>query len=198
MENIIWHETRVSSAQRAAIKKQEPCVLWFTGLSGAGKSTLANALDQALYEKGYHAYLLDGDNIRHGLCKDLGFSDTDRVENIRRIGEVARLFADAGMIALCAFISPFRSDRQMVRSLFPVSGFIEIYVNASMSVCEKRDPKGLYQKARRGQIKNFTGIDSPYEAPESPEITLNSAELSIEDCTQLLLTELRTRGILRE
>jgi adenylylsulfate kinase len=168
---VFWQPTRVSVQQRANQKGQQPCILWFTGLSGAGKSTVANALEQTLFIKGHHSYLLDGDNVRHGLNKDLDFSDAGRVENIRRIGEVAKLFVDAGLIVVTAFISPFRSDRRMVRSIMKEGEFVEIHVATPIEVCERRDPKGLYKKARTGAIKNFTGISSPYEAPEDPEIS---------------------------
>ena len=161
MENIIWHEHVISRKDRAELKRQKPCLLWFTGLSGAGKSTIANALDVALFKRGYHTFLLDGDNVRHGLNKDLGFSDTDRVENIRRIGEVSKLFTDAGLIVLSAFISPFIDDRLLVRNLFQPGEFIEVHMDTPLETCEKRDPKGLYKKARQGKIKHFTGVDSP-------------------------------------
>ncbi|MFA5938591.1 MAG: adenylyl-sulfate kinase [Sinimarinibacterium sp.] len=192
--NVVWHAHNVSRTERAAQKKQQPCVIWFTGLSGAGKSTVANALEGELFRQGFHSYLLDGDNIRMGLNKDLGFSDAERVENIRRIGEVAKLFADAGLIALTAFISPFRADRDLVRKIMPEGQFFEVYVHAPLDVCESRDPKGLYKKARAGQIKNFTGIDSPYEAPEKPELTINTGELSIEQSVQKLLGFLKEKG----
>ncbi|MEQ1440405.1 adenylyl-sulfate kinase [Fontimonas sp. SYSU GA230001] len=192
--NVVWHAHHVSRAERAAQKKQKPCVIWFTGLSGAGKSTIANALEGELFRLGFHSYLLDGDNIRHGLNKDLGFSDAERVENIRRIGEVAKLFADAGLIALTAFISPFRADRDLVRKIMPEGEFFEVYVHAPLDVCESRDPKGLYKKARAGQIKNFTGIDSPYEAPEHPDLTINTGELSIEQSVHTLLAFLKEKG----
>ena len=192
--NVVWHAHHVSRAERAAQKKQQPCVIWFTGLSGAGKSTVANALEGELFRKGYHSYLLDGDNIRFGLNKDLGFSDTDRVENIRRIGEVAKLFADAGLIVVTAFISPFRADRDMVRKLLPEGEFFEIHVHAALDVCEGRDPKGLYKKARAGEIKNFTGIDSPYEPPVNPELVLDTGALSIEQSVDKLLAFLKDKG----
>lgn len=192
--NVVWHSHNVSRADRAAQKKQKPCVIWFTGLSGAGKSTVANALEGELFRLGQHSYLLDGDNVRLGLNKDLGFTDTDRVENIRRIGEVAKLFADAGLIVLTAFISPFRADRDLVRKLLPEGEFFEVHVHAALDVCESRDPKGLYKKARAGQIKNFTGIDSPYEAPEAPELTIDTGALSIEQSVQKLLAFLKERG----
>jgi adenylyl-sulfate kinase len=192
--NIVWHAHNVARAERAAQKQQKPCVIWFTGLSGAGKSTVANALEGELFRKGYHSYLLDGDNIRFGLNKDLGFSDADRVENIRRIGEVAKLFADAGLIVVTAFISPFRADRDMVRKLLPDGEFIEVHVHAALDVCESRDPKGLYKKARAGQIKNFTGIDSPYEAPDKPELTIDTGKLSVQESVDTLLDYLRQHG----
>ena len=181
---IRWHDHLVQRDQRAHQKQQKPCMIWFTGLSGAGKSTVANALDTLLFQNNKHTYLLDGDNVRHGLNKDLAFSDIDRVENIRRIGEVGKLFVDAGLIALSAFISPFRSDRQMVRNLFPVGEFIEVYICTALEVCELRDPKGLYKKAREGKIKNFTGIDSAYEAPTEPELVIDAGQLSITEAVQ--------------
>ncbi len=195
--NIVWHAHQVERGERAQQKKQKPCVIWFTGLSGAGKSTIANALEGELFRAGYHSYLLDGDNVRFGLNKDLGFSDADRVENIRRIGEVAKLFADAGLIVVTAFISPFRADREMVRKLLPSGEFFEIHVHAALDVCESRDPKGLYKKARAGQIKNFTGIDSPYEAPDAPEMTLDTGALSVEQAVQQLLEFLKARDVLK-
>jgi bifunctional enzyme CysN/CysC len=181
-ENVVWHEHKVSRTQRANQKGQRPCVVWLTGLSGSGKSTIANALEQALFLEGYHSYLLDGDNVRHGLNKDLGFSDAARVENIRRIGEVARLFVDSGLIVITAFISPFRADRRMVRDILGREEFIEIFVDTPLEVCEQRDPKGLYKKVRRGEIKNFTGIDSPYEAPEAAELVLDTVGNDVEAC----------------
>lgn len=184
--NIRWHDHVVQREVRAKQKLQKPCIVWFTGLSGAGKSSVANALDRMLLEHEKHTYLLDGDNVRHGLNRDLGFSDADRIENIRRIGEVGKLFVDAGLIVLSAFISPFRSDRQMVRNLFPVGEFIEVYVSTSIEVCEQRDPKGLYRKARAGQIRNFTGIDSAYEKPHSAEVTVDAGSLSIDESANLI------------
>lgn len=189
--NVVWHAHQLSRAQRAAQKKQKPCVIWLTGLSGSGKSTLANALEMELYAAGHHSYLLDGDNVRMGLNKDLGFSAEHRVENIRRIGEVAKLFADAGLIAITAFISPFRADRELVRKLMAPGEFIEVYVRAPLDVCESRDPKGMYKKARAGQIKQFTGIDSPYEAPESPEVTLDTASAAVPESVAQLMQYLR-------
>lgn len=189
--NIVWHLHPVTKENRAVQKKQRPCILWFTGLSGSGKSTIAGAVEQKLYELGHHTYLLDGDNVRHGLNKDLGFSDKDRVENIRRIGEMAKLFTDSGLIVLTAFISPFRADRRMVRNLVGQSEFIEVHMDTPLAECEQRDPKGLYKKARAGQIKNFTGIGSEYEKPESPEIVIKSAEFDIEACADQIIEYLQ-------
>lgn len=195
-ENIVWHQHSVDKQFRADLKKQKPAVLWFTGLSGAGKSTVAGALENRLAELGYHTYLLDGDNVRHGLCSDLGFSEQDRRENIRRIGELAKLMADAGLIVLSAFISPHRAERQLVRDLLPEGEFIEVFVNASLEVCEGRDPKGLYRKARAGEIPNFTGIDSEYQAPETPEIDLPAGEKSVDELVQLCIKDLKQRGVI--
>lgn len=195
--NVVWHDTKVTKTVRAQLKDQKPCVLWFTGLSGAGKSTIANALEQRLAAMGHHTYLLDGDNVRHGLNKDLGFNDDDRVENIRRIGEVAKLFVDAGLIVVTAFISPFRSDRQMVRELFDEGEFLEVFVDTPLEVAEQRDTKGLYAKARTGLIKNFTGIDSPYERPAKAEIVLETVTTSVEDAVDEVLRSLTERGTLR-
>ena len=195
-ENILWHEHRITRAERATIKNQKPCLLWFTGLSGSGKSTIANALDVALHQRGYHTFLLDGDNVRHGLCRDLGFSDEDRVENIRRIGEVSKLFADAGLIVLSAFISPFASDRRMVRNLFPAGEFIEVFMDTPLETCEARDPKGLYEKARQGEIRHFTGIDSPYEPPAHPEVRLDTSSMSVDECVEVLTGYLIFRGLI--
>jgi adenylyl-sulfate kinase len=196
MENIVWHKHKVEKLDRSKQKKQKPCILWFTGLSGAGKSTVADAVEQKLFELGHHTYLLDGDNVRHGLNKDLGFSDADRIENIRRIGEMAKLFADAGLIVMSAFISPFRSDRQMVRDLVEEKEFVEVYISTPLSTCEERDPKGLYKKARSGQIKNFTGIDSDYEVPHHPEVTLNTAELNVSECVDRVISYLKQNEII--
>lgn len=195
-ENIVWHDHKITRAERSVNKNQKPCLLWFTGLSGSGKSTIANALDVALHSRGYHTFLMDGDNVRHGLCKDLGFSDQDRVENIRRIGEVSKLFADAGLIVLSAFISPFTSDRGLVRNLFPAGEFIEVFMDTPLDTCEKRDPKGLYEKARAGEIKNFTGIDSPYEAPEYPEVRLDTSTMSVDQCVEKLIGYLLERELI--
>nr|WP_321459098.1 adenylyl-sulfate kinase [uncultured Vibrio sp.] len=196
-ENIVWHQHSVDKQFRADLKQQKPAVLWFTGLSGAGKSTVAGALENRLAELGYHTYLLDGDNVRHGLCSDLGFSEQDRRENIRRIGELAKLMADAGLIVLSAFISPHRAERQLVRDLLPEGEFIEVFVNASLEVCEGRDPKGLYRKARAGEIPNFTGIDSEYQAPENPEIDLPAGEKSVDELVELCINDLKQRGVIR-
>lgn len=194
--NVIWHEHRVSKERRANQKSQTPCVLWFTGLSGSGKSTISNALEHRLFQMGHHSYLLDGDNVRHGLNKDLGFDDEDRIENIRRIGESAKLFVDAGLIVLTAFISPFRSDRHLVRELVAGGEFIEIYVDTPLEICEQRDPKGLYSKARLGQIKNFTGIDSPYEPPNKAEITLHTEQDTVEECVEQIVDYLKAQRVL--
>ncbi|EEX66227.1 adenylyl-sulfate kinase [Vibrio metoecus] len=195
--NVVWHRHAVDKEQRAALKQQRPAVLWFTGLSGAGKSTVAGALENRLAELGYHTYLLDGDNVRHGLCSDLGFSEQDRRENIRRIGELAKLMADAGLIVLTAFISPHRAERQMVRDLLPAGEFIEVYVNTSLDVCEARDPKGLYKKARAGEIRQFTGIDSAYEAPVNPDIDLPAGEKSVDELVVQCLQALAERNIIQ-
>ena len=192
--HLVWHAHKVTRQERAAQKRQKPCIVWLTGLSGSGKSTLANALEGELYASGHHSYLLDGDNIRMGLNKGLGFSDADRVENIRRIGEVAKLFVDAGLIAITAFISPFRADRDMVRALMGPDEFFEVYVRAPLEVCEQRDPKGMYKKARAGVIKQFTGIDSPYEEPAKPELVLDTDKLDLQACTAALLDALRRAG----
>ena len=180
--NIVWHDAGVCPEERQENIGSKPCILWYTGLSGSGKSTVANAVDRLLFDKGYTTYLLDGDNVRHGLNKDLGFSDEDRVENIRRISEVSNLFLDAGLIVSTAFISPFRADRLQAKALIGDERFIEVFVDAPLKTCEERDPKGLYQKARDGMIKNFTGIDSPYESPLSPRIHLSTNCDDIEQC----------------
>ena len=186
-ENIVWHEHAVDKKLRSEMKKQQPCLLWFTGLSGSGKSSIAGAVEKKLAKRLQHTYLMDGDNVRHGLCGDLGFTAEDRVENIRRIGEVTKLMVDSGLIVLSAFISPFKENRRMVRDLFEENEFIEVYINAPISECEKRDPKGLYQKARDGLIKDFTGIDSPYEEPDSPEILINNINISINDAADQVI-----------
>lgn len=186
-DNVRWHTHEVNKELRAKLKRQTPCVVWFTGLSGSGKSTIANLLEQKLYALSKQSYLLDGDNIRHGLCGDLGFEDRDRVENIRRISELCKLFVDSGEIVLAAFISPFRTDRAFARSLLGDGEFIEVFVNAPLDVCEARDPKGLYKKARRGEIHKFTGIDSDYQVPAAPEIIVNTADFSAEECVDQIL-----------
>lgn len=194
--DIYWHVGEITCDQRAALKGHRGFTIWFTGLSAAGKSTLAVALDKALYEKGCHAYILDGDNIRHGLNKDLGFSPEDREENIRRIGEVARLFSDCGIITMTAFISPYRRDRQKARSLFEEGSFIEAFVDCPVDICEERDPKGVYKKARQGMIQSFTGISAPYEAPENPEIHLRTDRMSKEECVAGILEYLGEKKLI--
>ncbi len=196
--NVHWHDGEVSRDDRQKLLKQKGATLWFTGLSGSGKSTVAVALEKALIERGHICYRLDGDNIRLGINKNLGFSAEDRAENIRRIGEISKLFVDTGVIVLSSFVSPYREDRDNVRKLHAEGDmdFIEVYVDVPLSVAEERDPKGLYKKARAGEIKNFTGIDDPYEAPESPEIVLNSHEMSLEKEVEVLLEEMGKRGII--
>lgn len=194
--NIVWQQHAVSRSDREAQKHQQAVVLWFTGLSGAGKSTVAGALEQALLQRGAHTYLLDGDNVRHGLCAGLGFSEADRNENLRRVGAVAGLMLDAGLIVLSAFVSPLRSQRDAIRASLPAGRFIEVHVATSLDVCEQRDVKGLYQKARRGEIANFTGISDPYEAPLQAEISLDTGVLSLDDSVQQLLKLLEQRGII--
>ena len=193
--NVTWHAHRITREDRQKLNGHRGAVLWFTGLSGCGKSTIANAVDQLLFERGIHTFVLDGDNIRMGLNKNLGFSPADRTENIRRIGEVAKLFADAATIVSTAFISPYRADRDMVRALFPAGEFVEILVQASIETCEARDPKGLYKKARAGEIKEFTGISAPYEAPETPEILLDSDNKGVEQLAREVISWLEARGI---
>ena len=195
--NIVWHESTVNKEHRAKKLDQKPSVIWLTGLSGSGKSTIANLLEKRLYEAAHATYLLDGDNVRHGLCGDLGFNDKSRVENIRRISEVSKLFIDAGLIVLTAFISPFKADRDYCRSLLQVGEFVEVFVDTPIEVCEKRDPKGLYQKARSGDIKHFTGIDSAYEAPQSPEIHLIYQDESPVQTTERLYQALQSKGYVK-
>lgn len=192
-QNIHWQALEVNREAHAALKNQKPAVIWFTGLSGSGKSTIANLVEKKLHALGKHTFLLDGDNVRHGLNRDLGFTDADRVENIRRVGEVAKLMTDAGLIVLTAFISPFRSERRMVRDLMAPGEFVEVFVNTPLEVAEARDVKGLYKKARAGQLKNFTGIDSPYEAPESAEITVNTVDLTAEDAAEQIVQQILAR-----
>jgi adenylylsulfate kinase len=196
--NITWHEGAVTRAERESNLGQKGVTLWMTGLSGSGKSTIAVALEQVLLQRGHHAYRLDGDNIRHGLNKNLGFSAADRTENIRRIGEVSKLFADAGIISVTSFISPYRADRDIVRKLHDDAKvpFYEVYVDAPLDVAEQRDPKGLYKKARAGELKGFTGIDDPYEAPERPEIHLRTDECSVEESVRRIIAWLERKGIL--
>ncbi|MGZ8216282.1 adenylyl-sulfate kinase [Methylomagnum sp.] len=191
--NIKWHDAAVTRLLRQRANGHKSFILWFTGLSGAGKSTLAHRVEEMLFERGCHTYVCDGDNVRHGLCADLGFSAEGRRENIRRIGEMSKLFVDAGVIALTAFISPFRDDRQMVRSLVKPGDFIEVYCDAPLEVCEGRDVKGLYQKARRGEILEFTGISSPYEPPTDPEITVHTGRDGLEACARQVIAYLQDR-----
>ena len=193
--NIKWHTTAVSRTDREALNGHRGALLWFTGLSGAGKSTIANAVDHELFQLRSHTYLLDGDNVRHGLNSNLGFSEQDRRENIRRIGEVAKLMVDAGLIVSSAFVSPYRRDRDAIRALFNPGEFIEIFVNASLETCESRDPKGLYKKARKGEIKGFTGIDDPYEAPVQAEITLDSDNKDVPTLANEVVAYLKTQNI---
>jgi adenylylsulfate kinase len=194
--NVTWHQHNVTSEERQKLNGHKGAVLWFTGLSGCGKSTVSNAVDRMLHDRGVHTYVLDGDNIRMGLNKNLSFSPEDRTENIRRIGAVAKLFCDAGVIVLTAFISPYREDRDQVREILPDGQFHEIYVNASLETCEKRDPKGLYKKARAGEIKGFTGIDAPYEAPEKGELELDSDSKGIEELGKEVVSYLDEKGFL--
>jgi adenylylsulfate kinase len=194
--NIVWHEASVDRAARADKRGHRSAILWFTGLSGSGKSTLANAVNAALFERGLGTYVLDGDNVRHGLCKDLGFSDADREENIRRIGEIAKLFLDAGVIVLTAFVSPFRADRDKARDLVEVGDFFEIFCAADLNVCESRDPKGLYAKARSGAIKEFTGISSPYEAPDNPELKIDTGTQDLAESVNVVIKALQDKGVI--
>jgi bifunctional enzyme CysN/CysC len=189
--NIHTEDFVVDKRARSALDRQKPLVLWFTGLSGSGKSTIANLVEQALHAEGRHTYTLDGDNLRHGLNRDLGFTDQDRVENIRRVGEVARLFVDAGLIVLCSFISPFKAERRMVRELMGEGEFIEVFVDTPIEECIKRDPKGLYAKAKRGAIANFTGVSSPYEAPEAPELRLDTVGRTPAEAAERVLAHVR-------
>jgi adenylylsulfate kinase len=192
--NTVWHHATVTLERRAQLNNHKSVLLWFTGLSGAGKSTLAHALEESLYQMGYHTFVLDGDNVRHGLCGDLGFSNEDRVENIRRISEVAKLFVEAGVIVLTAFISPFRADRAKARNLVGAD-FFEIYCRCPLGICEERDVKGLYRRARAGEIKEFTGISSPYEEPDQPELVVETSGRSVEECVEQILNYLIQRGI---
>ncbi|MFJ7649065.1 adenylyl-sulfate kinase [Lysinibacillus sp. NPDC097279] len=192
--NIVWHESSITKEERRTQNNHQSFILWFTGLSASGKSSVANALARALFERGNQAFVLDGDNVRHGLNNDLGFDEGSRKENIRRIGEVAKLFVESGQIVLTAFISPYREDRQVVRKLVEEGEFLEVYVRCSVETCEQRDPKGLYKKARNAEITNFTGISAPYEEPEHPEFILDTERYSIEECVELLTTFLTAKG----
>jgi adenylylsulfate kinase len=185
--NVTWHDRRISKEDYRKRNGHPPAVLWFTGLSGAGKSTLAHLVEERLFARGWYTYILDGDNVRHGLNGDLGFSEEDRRENIRRIGEVSRLFTDAGVVVLAAFISPYREDRDRVRELFDPAEFVEIYVKCDLDTCEQRDPKGLYRKARAGELPDFTGIDSPYQEPPTPELTIDTGNMEISRCVETIL-----------
>lgn len=196
--NIVWHNGHIDKSHREKFLGQRGAVLWFTGLSGSGKSTISVALEKKLFEAGHLSYRLDGDNIRHGLNKDLGFSAEDREENIRRIGEVSKLFADAGLIVMTSFISPYRKDRDLVRALLKPGDFFEIYVKCSLNICEQRDPKGMYKKARAGEIKNFTGIDDPYEEPLVPELILETDKLSVEESVEKIWQLLRENKVIRK
>lgn len=192
--NVVWCQTDITKEHRNILNNQKSAVMWFTGLSGSGKSTIANALEECLHDQGIRTYILDGDNVRHGLNADLGFSDNDRKENIRRIGEVSKLFIDAGVMVLTSFISPFQTDRDFVRNIVHDREFIEIYVRCPINICEQRDVKGLYKKARDGQIKHFTGIDSPYEEPENPEIVIDTSLLDVKDAVKEIVTYLELNG----
>ncbi len=197
-KDIVWHDVSVNRLQRAQLMNQKPYVLWFTGLSGSGKSTLANCVDQSLNQQGYKTYLLDGDNIRHGLCSDLGFSDRDRIENIRRLGELCKLFTDAGIIVLASFISPFERDRKKLRQMVGAGEFIEVFVNTPLDICEKRDPKGLYKKARSGRIKGFTGIDSAYEEPFNADIEIENMSTDINQTCEKILSYLVKNNFIQD
>jgi len=198
LKNIVWHDTSLSKDDRKKMLNQEPFVLWFTGLSASGKSTLANNVEKKLFQFKYHTYLLDGDNVRHGLNKDLGFDEDSRVENIRRVGEVSKILLDSGLIVVTAFISPFISDRKIVKDLFENNTFFEIYIDSSVEVCEKRDPKGLYKKARSGEIKNFTGISSPYEPPKNPDLHILNDNLTIEEATNQIIKFLLENNLINK
>ncbi len=193
--NVVWHQSKVTRTQRERANGHRGAVLWFTGLSASGKSTMAHAVEEALHDAGYHAFVLDGDNVRHGLCSDLGFSLEDRDENLRRVGEVAKLFLEAGVIVLSAFISPMRAERERVRALVPHGDFLEVFCAAPLEVCEQRDPKGLYERAKKGLIANFTGISSPYEAPVNPELFLETGSLTVDECVAQVMQLVRDRGI---
>ncbi len=195
-KNIVWHNATITRAKREQLNQHRSIVLWFTGLSGAGKSTLAHAVEDKLHQLNCRTFVLDGDNVRHGLCGDLGFSDQDRRENIRRVAELAKLMLEAGVITLTAFISPFRAERDLARNLLTSDDFIEIHCACSLDVCEKRDVKGLYKKARQGEIANFTGISSPYERPENPELTIDTGSMSLDECVEQVLVLLKNRNVI--
>ena len=198
MSNVVWHDTTITKNDRNNLLNQKPFVLWFTGLSASGKSTLANIVEQKLFRMNYKTYLLDGDNVRHGLNSDLGFNEESRVENIRRIGEVAKLFIDGGIITLTAFISPFKSDRKLVRELFEQGEFLEVFIDSSLEICEDRDPKGMYAKARSGEIKNFTGISSPYESPENAEIHIINNAITPDEAADQIITYLIDKKLINQ
>lgn len=195
--NVVWHHATVTRARRETLNGHRGAIVWFTGLSGSGKSTLAHAVEETLHQQGCHTFVLDGDNVRHGLCGDLGFSIKDREENIRRIGEMAKLFMEAGVIVLTAFISPYRADRERVRGMVEHGDFIEIYCDAPIEVCEVRDVKGMYKKARAGLISEFTGISSPYEVPKNPELTVNTGGVELEACVQQVIGEMVQRRLIK-
>ncbi len=197
MNNVVWHHATVTRARRELQNGHPGAIIWFTGLSGSGKSTLAHAVEEILHQQGSRTFVLDGDNVRHGLCSDLGFSKKDREENIRRIGETAKLLMEAGVIVLTAFISPFRADRERVRGMVGHGDFIEIYCDAPIETCESRDVKGMYKKARAGLIAEFTGISSPYEAPENPELCVNTGGAELDKCVKQVITEMRQRGLIK-
>lgn len=196
-DNIVWHDSKVTKENRRQLNDHKSAVIWFTGLSGSGKSTVSVELEKELYTQGVRTYRLDGDNVRHGLNKNLGFSPEDRKENIRRVGEVSKLMVDAGLFTLTAFISPYREDRDEVRELLEDGEFIEVFVNASVETCESRDPKGLYKKARAGEIKGFTGVDAPYEEPKSPEVTVDTDKQSLEESVQQIVEYLKEKGYVK-
>ena len=195
-KDIVWHQHDINKAARAEQKGHKAFLLWFTGLSGSGKSTIAGALEQELFRRGVHTYLLDGDNVRHGLCKGLGFTTADRQENLRRVGEAAKLMVDAGLVVLAAFVSPYRADRDAIRALLPEGEFVEVFVDTPLAECEQRDPKGLYKKARAGEIKHFTGIDDPYEAPVQPEVHIHNHDRSVEEVVAEVLAQLQACELL--
>ena len=195
--NTVWHHATISREDRESMHQHKSAVLWFTGLSGSGKSTLAHAVEEKLHSMGVSTFVLDGDNVRHGLCSDLGFSDQDRVENIRRVAEVAKLFSEAGVVTLTAFISPFREDRNAARKLMPHGDFLEIYCQCPLEICEQRDVKGLYKKARAGEIPFFTGIDSPYEAPEKPELAVETGAMPLAECVEKVIMLMKERGLIQ-